>query len=102
MALTERDFTAQVIQYAKLRGWVVAHFRPALTDKGWRTPVQGDAGFPDLVLARRGHIIFMELKSEKGKLSREQESWLDALEGPGVVVDVFKPSDWPEIEHLLT
>jgi len=53
-AMTEQQLLDAIVQAAKLHGWMVAHFRPALTAKGWRTPMQGDPGFPDLVLARKG------------------------------------------------
>lgn len=44
---TEIQWQAQVIELAHILGWTVAHFRPALTKHGWRTPVQADgAGFP--------------------------------------------------------
>jgi hypothetical protein len=50
-------------------GWRAAHFRPARTAKGWRTPVAADgAGFPDLVLVRRTRIVAAELKS--GRVTR--------------------------------
>lgn len=99
----EAEFTAQVIQYARLHGWRVAHFRPALTAKGWRTPVQGDGkGFPDLVLVRGGEIVFAELKCGKNKPSAEQREWLDELaRNAGVRVREWKPEDWPEIERIL-
>ncbi|MCI0542945.1 MAG: hypothetical protein L0Z49_00695 [Actinobacteria bacterium] len=61
--------------YAMVRGWRVCHFRPATTRDGWRTAVQGHPGFPDLVLARRGRVVFAELKAA---LSAEQLEWLDA------------------------
>ena len=95
--ITEDEFTSQVIQYAMLHGWRVAHFRPARTARGWRTAVQGDgAGFPDLVLARHGLVLFAELKAEKGKLSPEQEQWQRTVNGM-----VWRPSQWPEIERML-
>jgi len=53
--MSEEAFTTQVIAMAKARGWLTAHFRPAMTKRGkWVTAVQGDGkGFPDLVLVRR-------------------------------------------------
>jgi hypothetical protein len=101
---TEAQFQTWVIDYAKLKGWKVAHFRPAKTDKGWRTAVEGDAGFFDCVFARNGVTIIAELKSESGKLSPEQQEWYDAMQGDGVattMVFVWKPSDRPDIERIL-
>ena len=47
--MSERELQDAVIQLARLLGWRVAHFRPAMTTRGWRTPVSADgAGFPDL------------------------------------------------------
>mgnify|MGYP003677610739 FL=1 len=81
-AISEAQFQKQVIQLAQLLGWRVAHFRAAQTSRGWRTPVAADgAGFPDLVLARRGQLIFAELKTQRGKLSNAQECWQEALSG---------------------
>lgn len=81
-----------IIELAKVLGWHVAHFRPARTKHGWSTAMQGHKGFPDLVLARSGRVVFAECKSEKGRLSDEQVSWLDALAGAEVYV--WRPADW--------
>lgn len=101
--MTEAEFQQVVIDIAKLRGWRVAHFRPARTDRGWRTPVQGDAGFPDLVLARNGFVIFAELKSERGKLSQSQKDWADVLRGPhlGHRYHTWRPPDLDRIVEML-
>jgi hypothetical protein len=77
--LLEKDFTDNVVQLAKTLGWRVAHFRPARTKHGWATPMQGDKGFPDLVLAKQGRVVFAELKSRTGKPTVEQRDWLGAL-----------------------
>jgi hypothetical protein len=113
---TEEGFKNRIIEYAHLKGWLVHHDRPAKTSKGWRTAIQGDEGFPDLVLARDGRVIFAELKSEKGRVSREQRAWMEALpwrvhwpvpqkggEATRIfsAVAVWRPSDWPQIVELL-
>jgi len=77
---------------------MVAHFRPAQVREGkWLTPMQGHKGFPDLVLARKGEVVFAELKSAKGKVTAEQRSWLNAL-GGGYL---WRPADWSEIQEVL-
>lgn len=103
--VTERQFQELVIEYAHLRGWLVHHTRPARTSKGYRTAIQGDTGFPDLVLARNGIVVFAELKTEKGRTSVYQEAWADALrhEGASRTHEVFlwRPSDWRQIMQVL-
>ena len=77
--MSEQELLEAVIELAHLYRWRVAHFRPARTEHGWRTPVAADgAGFPDLVLVR-DRVLFVELKSARGRLSVEQQDWLSAL-----------------------
>lgn len=101
----EGEFQDQVIKLARLFGWRVAHFRPAKTSKGWRTPVSADGkGFPDLVMAKSPLKIVAELKTDKGKTSPDQDEWLEAL-GPTTdvcLVTVWRPRDWPAIEEAIT
>ena len=73
--VSEREFLATIIDIAHMTGWLVSHQRPAWTEKGYRTAIQGDAGFVDLVLLRDRHLIFAELKSSKGKLTADQVHW---------------------------
>lgn len=103
LKIPERDFQAQVIELARMTGWRVAHFRPAMDSKGrWKTAVAGDgAGFPDLVLARPGKLLFRELKSNTGKVEPEQVAWGDALRAAGADWAVWRPRDWPFIEQAL-
>ena len=74
--LTERQWQDEVIAYAREHGWMVAHFRPARTAKGWRTPMQGDPGFPDLVLARDGKVLLIELKRVGQHPTIAQNNWM--------------------------
>lgn len=91
---TEAQFQAAVIELAQRCGWMCYH----VPDSRRVT----SPGFPDLVLVRDGHLIFAELKSERGKLHQDQLAWLLALtvcREPDVYL--WKPSDWPQIEHVL-
>ena len=100
-AMTEDELLSCVVDMARKQyGWRVAHFRPARTNKGYRTLMQGDPGFPDLVLAKEGRVLFVELKSERGELSAEQEAWLFDLDEQA---KVWRPSDWlnNSIERIL-
>lgn len=92
-AISERQFQAQIVQLAKLHGWMVSH--------SWLS-VHSAAGWPDVIAVKDGRMLAIELKSERGKLTEAQEGWLDALsEVPGVQTAVFKPHDWAEIVRLL-
>lgn len=105
MPISEAEFQRQVLQLAKLCGWRRAHFRPGLTQSGrWVTPVQGDGqGFPDLVLVHpgRGLLLFVELKTDKGRETTEQRAWLEALARAGARAETWRPRDWPHIERVL-
>jgi hypothetical protein len=99
----ERDFQRAVIDLARLTGWRVHHTRPALTRRGrWLTPIQGDAGFPDLVLVRAGRVIFAELKRNGARPTPAQRGWLGALQAcAGVEVYLWTPNDWDAIIDAL-
>ena len=92
--MSEDEFKSRVIDTAKHHGWRVHHTRPARTTQGWRTPVEGHAGLPDLVLARDGLVILAELKSDTGDVSDDQGLWLEAAGPSG---RLWRPADWLEI-----
>lgn len=118
---TEEDFVNWIVEYAGLHGWLVHHDRPARTKDGhWRTPIQGDAGFPDLVLARLDRPThFWEAKAEHGRVMPDQKAWLIGIGAPrhevmrpscsgiwwpsgaGFTVGVVRPSMREEIEKEL-
>jgi hypothetical protein len=102
-AMTEAELLDNVIALGHLFGWKIAHFRPALTKHGWRTPVSADGkGFPDLVLTR-DRVVFAELKSHRGSLADEQVDWQHALVSAGAEYHVWRPDDWLDgsIEAVL-
>ena len=104
--MSEAELLKSVLELAKYQGWLVAHFRPAMTSKGWRTAVSADgSGFPDLVMVRKDRCLFVELKTERGKLSEAQQIWLGFLKGANRQGRVFlwRPSDWLDgtIERAL-
>lgn len=99
--MSEADWQSQVVDLARLNGWIVAHFRPARTEQGWRTPVGADgAGFPDLVLVRE-RVVFAELKSQHGRLSPTQRAWQDTLQQAGAEHWVWRPSDFEQVRLVL-
>ncbi len=62
--MNEAAFKNSVIEVATRYGWFVHHDLPAMNRRGaWATHVQGNTGFPDLVLLNpKGVLVFAELK----------------------------------------
>ena len=99
--MTEAEWQRTVLEAARLFRWRVAHFRPAMTRHGWVTPVAADGrGFPDLVLVRE-RVLWVELKTDRGHLTADQQLWLDALTGAGQAAFVWRPGDWSEVVRAL-
>ena len=105
--MLEKDFQKTVIEYATLRGWRVAHFRTTRIQRKngqvyYATGVSAQgAGFPDLVLVRGKRVVYIELKSDKGVVSKEQEEWLHALQDANQEVFVWRPNSWYILEEII-
>lgn len=72
--MTEDELLLAITEAATLLGWRWHHFRRS--DKGIQ---MGHTGFPDLVLAKGGRVLFLELKAQEGHVTSEQLRWLQAL-----------------------
>lgn len=85
---TEAQCQQTLIETAMRTGWRVHAQRPARTDRGWRTAIQGHAGFPDLVLITPDgtalHVV--ELKRRPNHVEPHQQLWLDLFAGLGLPV----------------
>ena len=93
--MTETDLLNATLDLAKVYGWKRLHIRPAKTDHGYRTPVQGDGkGFPDLLLLNLNRVVAAELKGIAGKCTEEQLEWLYAFDEAGAETHIWNPSDW--------
>lgn len=92
--ISEAQFQRQVVQLAALCSWVCYHTHDSR---------RSNPGFPDLVLAHhRLGLLFVELKTDKGKLTPDQDRWRLVLIRAGADARVWRPRDWPEIEQTLT
>ncbi len=56
---------------------------------------RSEPGFPDLVVVGPHGVLFRELKADRGRLTSEQQIWLDRLAEAGADADVWRPGDWP-------
>ena len=99
VAISEKEFQNKVVALAIMYGWRVTHFRAAQVGEKWMTAIQGDSGFPDLVMAHPGKgLIFAELKTELGRLDPAQITWLRTLSAAGAEAYCWRPSDM----HFIT
>lgn len=93
-AMTEAQWSRQFKQLFELCGF-----------RGYHTWLSrfSEKGYPDWTLCSvtQKRIIFVELKSEIGKIRPEQEFWLDLLRGCGVETYVFRPSDFDQAAAIL-
>lgn len=91
--VTERDFQGEVLKAAQLLGWRCYH---TLDSRG------SAAGFPDVVAVRGTRLIMAELKRQNGRVTEDQQAWLDDL-GKVETLETFlwRPSDWPSVEEVL-
>lgn len=89
--IPESAWQSRVTDYATLMGWAWYHTRDSR-----RSP----EGYPDLTLVR-DRVVFAELKSERGRLTRDQERWRDRLCGAGAEWYLWRPSDWGEVVRVL-
>ena len=92
--LTEAAFQRQVLDLAKLCGYRAYHTHDSR---------RSQPGFPDLVLVnpRRKHTLFVELKTDVGRVTDAQQAWLDDLRRAGAFAYVWRPTDWPQITQIL-
>lgn len=95
--MTENELLNSVLELAAVYDWMAHHCRPAQVRAGrWVTPIAGNSGFPDLVLAHpSGRVKFAELKADRGQVRPEQKVWASVLEThPGIEVHLWRPKDW--------
>jgi hypothetical protein len=58
-------------------------------------------GFPDLVIVGTNGVIFVELKSQRGRIKAEQQEWVDDINTAGGEAHIWRPLDWPIAEARL-
>jgi hypothetical protein len=98
----ETEFKKWIVKVARERGWKVNHVWKTRNERGvWITTCA--PGWPDLTLVRAGRIVFIEVKSRRGRVEPDQDEWLDELAKiPCAEVWVADARQWQEIAVTLT
>lgn len=93
--MNEEQFRRHVRQLAQMRGWTLAYH----THNSRRS----DAGWPDEVYGHptAGRTIFIELKTDTGRIRPEQKLWLHHLSECGFEVALWRPRDLALIVSTL-
>ena len=110
--LTEHDHQVALFYWSRLMEGQIPELALlyAVPNAGRRTKRQGawmvaeglKAGVPDLVLpvARHGyHGLYIELKTERGRLTPEQKAWLKALYDQGYLAVMCR--GWEDARDLI-
>lgn len=73
--ITESEIRRQVVDYLRIKGWFCFHV------------LQGGVGvyrgIPDLIAVRDGRVLFIELKTARGRQSEHQKKFQADLEAAG-------------------
>lgn len=95
---TELEFQKWIADLARENGWKVQCNPDARKSTQFSTP-----GFPDLILARSGWLLFIECKMPSKTIRKEQKEWLLLL-GSYSEADIFvwEPKDVDEIKNVIT
>jgi hypothetical protein len=89
---SEKLLQETAIEALKVHHWLVHHCRPARNASGWSVPISGHTGFPDLVCARDGRVLFVECKTQVRKLTETQSVWRYHLQSDQVEYVLLRPS----------
>jgi hypothetical protein len=92
---TESIFQSELLDAARRLGWIAFHDQNSRHD---------EAGFPDLVMVHpiQHRVLFVELKTETGRIRPEQLVWLGALmQVPAIEVYTWRPRDIDQALEIL-
>ena len=71
-AMTERELRLAIVTAASYNDWLWSYNPDSRR-------VQGDPGLPDLILARGGVTLAIELKTNAGRFRDGQRRWAEAM-----------------------
>ena len=92
--MTEKEMQDIILEAAAWGGWLAHHVYDARRSTG--------EGFPDLIMLRAGEMLAWELKSDTGRVSDDQQKWIDEFaKVPGCEAEVIWPKDLDRASRRL-
>jgi Holliday junction resolvase len=88
----EAEFLESVRKLARLLGWAVYHTHNSQ---------HSEAGFPDLVMVKRPRVLFVELKSDRGRVTPAQRAWIEELRACEQEAYIIRPKHIDALTRLL-
>jgi Holliday junction resolvase len=77
--MKEKEVCAELRKFWKARGYMVIRNQQGLGCK---------PGIPDYTVIKDGKVLYVEVKGEKGRVSKNQSAFISEAEGHGVPVCV--------------
>ena len=84
MAQKENEIQSQVREYLRLKDWYVIRNQQSMGSH---------RGLADLTAVKNGRVVFIEIKTKKGKLSKHQEKFRDDINAQGGEYVVIRSLD---------
>jgi len=100
--ISEKELLGTVLELCEAHGWRVFHVFDTFP-----AARVSSKGFPDLTMVKNRCLLFVELKSEKGKLSQDQMAWMVELGNAAMGIDphyyIWRPTELLDgtIERIL-
>lgn len=89
----ERRFLGRVVGALRTAGWLAFHCHDSR---------RSEPGLPDVIAVRGSTLLALELKTPDGRVTAEQERWLDALARvERVEAKLVRPEQWEEILEVI-
>lgn len=90
--MTEKEWQTLVVSLCRTLGYMTYHTHDSR---------RSNPGFPDLVIVGHGHVIFAELKTDKGRVRPKQMEWITELQHNGAEAYIWRPHNYDNIRGYL-
>lgn len=85
----EAQVQQAIVDDARLLGYLVYHTYDSR---------RSEPGFPDLWIVGYGHLLVLELKTARGKVTDAQQRWIRNLVAAGIDARIYRTTEWRTLE----